>query len=264
MATLAKKYDCGVYAITHKDSGKQYIGSSKNVTERLAGHLNLLSKNNHHNHHLQYAFNKHGRDAFVFKQILVCSPEDRINYEQSIMDGYKVTNKRHGYNISLTASHPTHSLETRKKISVALEKARGDGKRFGHYIPHTEEARVKMKRGVALARAAGKMVGNRKKHTEEAKKKMSQSHIGQPAWNKGVPMSKSAKAKMIESKRVLLESPVFLEKHNARKATHCKRGHEFLGDNLLIQNRKGWNLRVCRKCRNYRKKKCLDKKKGIS
>jgi len=263
MTGLAKQYDCGVYAITHVDSGKRYIGSSKNLNERMAGHANLLAKNNHHNQYLQFAYNKYGKDAFAFEPILICSPESRTYYEQLIMDGYDATNMVYGYNLSLTASHPTHSSKTRKKISNALVRARANGKTFGHHILHTEKTKDKIKERLALAKANGKKWGNHKPHTEEAKSKMSKSKFGQIAWNEGIAMSDSAKTKMIKTKKELFNSPEFLEKWNARKPTHCKYGHEFAGDNLLTKLRGGWNLRICRKCRNYRKKKCLDKKKGI-
>ena len=34
-----------------------------------------------------------------------------------------------------------------------------------------------------------------KHHTDEAKKKMSESHMGKPTWNKGIPLTEECKMK---------------------------------------------------------------------
>lgn len=35
-----------------------------------------------------------------------------------------------------------------------------------------------------------------------------------------------------------------------KNKTHCKRGHEFTGENVYLRNRGGWYERVCKKCHN--------------
>lgn len=53
--------ETGVYSITHKDSGKRYIGSaSLSVRIRWNDHLRTLRNGTHCNRHLQSAFNKDG------------------------------------------------------------------------------------------------------------------------------------------------------------------------------------------------------------
>lgn len=50
----------GIYCIENKINNKTYIGSSKNLYQRLLKHFALLRHNKHENAHLQSAWNKYG------------------------------------------------------------------------------------------------------------------------------------------------------------------------------------------------------------
>jgi hypothetical protein len=50
-----KSLICGIYTITHIESGKVYVGSSVHVNERCRVHRNLLNLKKHHNPYLQNA-----------------------------------------------------------------------------------------------------------------------------------------------------------------------------------------------------------------
>lgn len=89
----------GIYKIQHKESGRIYIGSSVDYKLRLRKHLEILRRGQHCNSALQNAFNAYGKEAFEFKLILVCDPENLLMYEQCFMDYYKSYIKPHGYNI---------------------------------------------------------------------------------------------------------------------------------------------------------------------
>lgn len=96
---MIKNRGLGIYKIQHKISGRVYIGSSKNVFQRLACHRAYLRGKTHVNAALQNAFNKYGDDAFSFEVILMCERKDLLFYEQSIMDGYNSYTKPFGYNL---------------------------------------------------------------------------------------------------------------------------------------------------------------------
>ncbi len=49
----------GIYSITNKVTGYRYIGSSRDIVDRMNVHLKSLRKNKHGNTHLQNAFNKY-------------------------------------------------------------------------------------------------------------------------------------------------------------------------------------------------------------
>jgi hypothetical protein len=50
---------------------------------------------------------------------------------------------------------------------------------------------------------------------------------------------------------------------NARK-THCKRGHELAGDNLITRERNGRQHRECKACRDFRAKQRPPRRRPLS
>jgi group I intron endonuclease len=113
--------NCGIYAIEHVASGKMYVGSAIDFKARWRVHLCLLNKGAHHCAHLQAAWTKYGKGAFLFRKLLVCSPENLVMYEQRCIDGYMVCNREFGYNAAPVAGSQAghkHSPETRAKIKA--------------------------------------------------------------------------------------------------------------------------------------------------
>jgi len=136
----------GCYKITHKVSGKFYVGSSVDIHNRWKGHINDLNKQQHSNSHLQASWNKHGEDAFDFEILAIC-PEGMVrDVEQSYLDEiFSHPNPRSiAYNIS--------------KDSTAPMQGRN----------HTEESRHKMAK-----------IRTGKTHAEETKRKQSESAKGE-------------------------------------------------------------------------------------
>ena len=106
----------GVYMIKNILNNKYYIGSSLNIRRRLQCHSSRLNRSTHNNLHLQSAFNKYGRKAFVFSILETCEPIiDTLTFlEQKYLD------LKPEYNISPTAYSNCgyrHSLNSRKKMS---------------------------------------------------------------------------------------------------------------------------------------------------
>lgn len=113
----------GVYMIKNMKSGKFYIGSSVNIEKRFIIHKHYLRQNKHPNPKLQYSWNKHGEEHFIFNIIEVTNPEQAMEREQFWIDNTSCINI--GYNIAEIASAPMlgkrHSEESRKKMSEALK-----------------------------------------------------------------------------------------------------------------------------------------------
>ena len=54
----------GIYKITNLENNKFYIGSAKDLYDRLASHKKDLRANKHCNIYLQRSYNKYGADSF--------------------------------------------------------------------------------------------------------------------------------------------------------------------------------------------------------
>jgi len=61
----------GIYSIQHVDSGRQYIGSSNNIKNRLYSHIRDLSIGSHANHNLQSDFSVFGANRFEARVLLM-------------------------------------------------------------------------------------------------------------------------------------------------------------------------------------------------
>lgn len=94
----------GVYCIKNMVNGKKYIGSSINIEERWASHKRALKNGTHHSPHLQYAWDKYGKENFDFYIIEECSDLERVDREQFYIDLYESYNHDKGYNISKSAA----------------------------------------------------------------------------------------------------------------------------------------------------------------
>ena len=113
--------NAGIYAIENTINNKVYIGSSADTQRRIWEHRHQLNEGKHRNAHLQYSWNKYGKDAFVFFLIEHCKKEELIEREQNAMDIFGVV--ENGYNIRIKAESNlglTMSPEARKKISIAM------------------------------------------------------------------------------------------------------------------------------------------------
>jgi group I intron endonuclease len=78
----------GIYGIRNTINQKLYIGSSKNIDNRVYNHFSNLKNNNHKNKHLQAAYNKYGKDVFKIEILESCTREVLLQREQYYIDSY--------------------------------------------------------------------------------------------------------------------------------------------------------------------------------
>lgn len=109
--------NCGIYKIENEESGKIYIGSSRDLSERIRSHKANLRNNNHNNPHLQNSWNVHGSDTFTFEILLYCSKDNLKFYEQRALDKYESYDRDIGYNIRKEAFNMDMPDEVCEKIS---------------------------------------------------------------------------------------------------------------------------------------------------
>lgn len=119
----------GIYKITCLATGKFYIGSSVNLKRRKCMHFRELKTNKHANKHLQFSYNKHGKDSFIFEVIeyLPANTDwsSTLQLEQKYLDELMPWNSKIGYNHCKRVGSPggqikrTCSAETRARMSKA-------------------------------------------------------------------------------------------------------------------------------------------------
>lgn len=87
----------GIYKITNIVNGKVYVGQTSDHIYRWTHHRSDLDNKRHHNQHLQSAWNKYGKDSFIFEFIEECSEKDLdireeywIKFYNSYEDGYNL------------------------------------------------------------------------------------------------------------------------------------------------------------------------------
>lgn len=113
---------CGIYKITCVNSRNIYIGSSKNIYERLHKHKCLLKHNKHENIILQNAINKHGLESFVCEVVEECRLLNLKDREQFYIN---ILNPK--YNITKSVVRNILNDESRLKISNTLKEKYKNG-----------------------------------------------------------------------------------------------------------------------------------------
>lgn len=113
----------GIYKIVNTKNGKMYIGSSKNIKRRWGIHKSSLKNNRHHSVHLQRAWNKYGKESFVYEVIKEMSNasetelfNEETNYITTLKPDYNVGCVGGGDNLT---NHPNRELII-KKITQSI------------------------------------------------------------------------------------------------------------------------------------------------
>jgi group I intron endonuclease len=107
----------GIYQITCSANGKVYIGSAVALSRRKAQHFNRLRSGNHHNTHLQNAWNKYGESAFQFSVLSECTIEELERLEESAISAVP---RSMLFNVRLTVETnrgAKWSADSRKRIA---------------------------------------------------------------------------------------------------------------------------------------------------
>ena len=110
----------GIYRIINSSNGKCYVGSSIDINRRRLEHFSALSHNRHVNNHLQNAYNKYGKDSFIFEVIENLEITDNIKEDLLEREQFWIDNLKPEYNILLVAGSNLgyhHTEETKQKIS---------------------------------------------------------------------------------------------------------------------------------------------------
>lgn len=105
----------GIYKIINLIDGKYYVGSSTNIYKRWKEHIRLLNNNQHHNDHLQYAWNKYGKKSFNFVIVENTEITSIKIIEQKYLDVAKYEPDK-SYNLNYDATGGKISEYSKEKI----------------------------------------------------------------------------------------------------------------------------------------------------
>lgn len=133
----------GIYRITCTSTGKIYVGSAIHLASRWRHHLYVLERNMHHNPKLQRAFNKYGRQNFIFEVLELVPIPEMLTIREQYWIEYLNPFEKNGFNILHDANSALglkHSPESRAKRSK-----RQQGKQPWLGKTHTPETREKMR-----------------------------------------------------------------------------------------------------------------------
>lgn len=206
-----------VYRITNENSGRFYIGSTKDFNDRVKSHTAQFIGKAHHNKQMQEDYNK--GDSFKFDVLFILDTrEDAFEYEESLLNKFRGNallynigrNARGGDNITDNPRREAIIEQMRRSIIERYAKMSAAERKLVHGNPgasngmfgksHTDEAKKKisealvgtvrrtgfklsMEHKAILSKYAKLRVGEKnhffgKSHSEEAKKKMSAARIG--------------------------------------------------------------------------------------
>jgi group I intron endonuclease len=203
----------GLYSITHKETGKMYIGQSKHLRRRFARHKRDAMKDPECNGYISRAIAKYGPDAFEFKILVVCQFGDYLNdLERNAIASYG-TLAPAGYNLSLGGfggSQLSEEVKLRRRSRPAWNKG----------IPQSDDA--KRKQSITMTGRPNPNQG--KPVSDEQKRKQSAAMKGRKPWNKGIPLSEEQKQLLRLVDRSYTKTPEYRAKMSAAVKAAKARG----------------------------------------
>lgn len=187
----------GIYKITNIINNKVYVGQSKNLNTRYKRHLYRIKRNEHHNDHIQRAFDKYGADSFKYEVLEEIKDLSLLDTREKFwIDNYGGINSDDTYNL-MDPLRKEFSDYVRIKLSI--NSSGENNPNYGNkWTDEQKEEMSKSRKGISLEERIGKEKSNLVKekmrqsqtgriHPEEVKEKIRQANIGDknPAYGKG-------------------------------------------------------------------------------
>lgn len=146
------KNKSGIYMILNTYNNKCYIGSTKNFSKRKYEHFNTLSKNKHHSSHLQKAYNKYGREKFVFVVLEECEVDKLIEREIFWIKLKNSINSDYGYNMATPQSNEGLKYREesilKRRINAYKQHKLEDRIPLKDYLAGTRTKHLRVKKGI--------------------------------------------------------------------------------------------------------------------
>ena len=132
----------GIYSITHKKSGKRYIGSTYcNFYDRWCAHRSTLQRKIHSSILLRRAWDKYSEEDSEF-EVIEIGNVDLDKRELHFINLHKSYLPKHGYNISKETNNARLGHQQSKKTRKAISKKLKGIKRSDKTIKRMSESKV--------------------------------------------------------------------------------------------------------------------------
>lgn len=165
----------GIYQLTHKDTGRIYIGQSTNLKARFAGYKSSGGSGNGKSF-IKRAIKKYGKDAFEYKVLVYCEGKDYLNdLEVNAIAAYNsiVPN---GFNIEIGGGNAPLADHVKKAVAEANKK-RVITDEYRKKLSDVHKARwaAMSEEQVSKYRELGRIKNLGKPMSDEQKKKISET-----------------------------------------------------------------------------------------
>ena len=188
---------CGIYLLTHMESGKKYIGQSVNINARWAAHSSRCSKS-----YIGKAIQKYGWQSFS-KEILLLCERCELNHEEARLIRDHNCVSPNGFNVREGGNQSPHSQETIEKIrAIHLGRKRSQETK--------DKIRAKLKVRVFTIDHREKLSLAASSMSAETKAKIAKSLTG-------IKASDETKKKMSEARAHIRQSPESIAKAAASR-----------------------------------------------
>lgn len=156
-----------VYRITNVNSGRFYIGSTKDFNDRVKSHTGQFIGKVHHNKQMQEDYNQ--GDKFKYEVLFILDTrEEAFEYEDSLLKKFR--GNKLLYNIGRSARGGDNLTDNPRREAIVEQMRQTLLERYGKMTA------AERKRSHGRPGAINGMFG--KTHSQEAKKKMSDANIG--------------------------------------------------------------------------------------
>lgn len=109
----------GIYVVTHRKTGKRYVGQSVSIATRWGNHLSGQGNSPK----LAAALRKHGPDAFAFEIVELCARQELDDREAFYIWGFDCLSPK-GYNLTSGGGQAQcYTAEARAKLSSSLRSS---------------------------------------------------------------------------------------------------------------------------------------------
>jgi len=247
-----------VYCHTHAESGRRYIGLTKQTMERRwAEHVSKAKSAKGGRWHFPNAIRKYGKNAFAHDILAVCETLEEANrIEQDKIEEFRTRDPRFGFNLAEGGQHKPHSIrknpwddtEYRANMQRLARERWEDPSYRGRAVASsqsqwTPEYRAEhLSRFIAAGQTAAARAANRVAlNSPESKARMSvatKASNSRPEVKAKLVAANLGKVVSADTRRKISDA-----NRNRPLKTHCKHGHS-LED--AYQNHGLRRSRVCR------------------